>query len=58
MNASAWFMIVIFVLFAAGLTTAVLMGARRDRKVETDVRRESLRRLGMISGSRAHHRRP
>ncbi|MBO0843973.1 MAG: hypothetical protein J2P22_00970, partial [Nocardioides sp.] len=50
MNASAWFMIAIFALFAIGLTAAVLLGAHRDREVEADVRRESRRRLGMFPG--------
>ena len=48
MNASAWFMIAVFVLFAIGLTSAALLGARRDREVEADVRRESRRRLGLF----------
>jgi hypothetical protein len=52
MNASAWFMIGVFVLFAIGMIVAALLGARRDRQVEADVRRESRRRLGLF------HRRP
>ena len=45
MNAAAWFMIAIFALF--GRThVAVLLGERRDREVEADVRREARRRLG------------
>jgi hypothetical protein len=52
MNASAWFMIGVFVLFAIGMLVAALLGARRDRQVEADVRRESRRRLGLF------HRRP
>jgi len=45
MNASAWFMIVVFVLFGIGLTVAAVMGVRRDRSVEADLQREARRRL-------------
>jgi hypothetical protein len=55
MNASAWFMIAVFVLFGIGLTVAVLAGARRDNKVEADVRREARRRL-RLRGHRLHGR--
>jgi hypothetical protein len=52
MNASAWFMIAVFALFALGLVAAVLLGARRDREVEADVRREARRRLSLSRSGR------
>jgi hypothetical protein len=45
MNASAWFMIAVFALFAVALVTAAIIGAHRDQEVEADVRREGRRRL-------------
>jgi hypothetical protein len=47
MNPSAWFMIGVFALFAVALTTAAVLGARRDRRVEADVQREARRRSGV-----------
>lgn len=45
MVASAWFMIGFIVLFAIALMCAVVLGARRDNRVEDDVRREARRRM-------------
>jgi hypothetical protein len=47
-------MIAVFVLFALGMTVAALLGARRDRAVEADVRREGRRRLRLRQRARAH----
>jgi hypothetical protein len=52
MNASAWFMIGVFVLFAVSLTVAAVLGFHRDREVEADGQREGRRRLSLRRGRR------
>jgi hypothetical protein len=52
MNASAWFMIGVFALFAVALTVAAVLGFHRDREVEADVQQEGRRRLSVRRGRR------
>jgi hypothetical protein len=48
----AWFTLGIFGLFAVSLAVGALVGARRDRAVDTDARR----RLARVKGRRPERR--